>query len=326
MAAAIERFNVQTDELTAILSRIKNQKEKGRQFYKNKARNVIFRLEALCRVYREIHDKKTFDNWYKKFKTLEDILGVLDYHEALYLEFSKYKELKKAADKIYLQKFEEESAYLTELIRNEGWLSGAAIKEFNEFLNAAEWMQEEEDTHAYGLVMCNELDKVVSKYHEGEISPYKLEEGIHEFRRRIRWVSIYAAASNGLVQLRRNQLLEKSLEKYCTPEVISSPFNMMPKQKGLRSSIVIQSAGFYAMSWLISEMGNLKDTGFIYENFLHVMNASGKTNPDLKKKFLATCQSDPLKVCENSEMLIDQFIYHDLIPERVRRDIKRSIG
>ena len=211
-------------------------------------------------------------------------------------------------------------------MREQGWQNGTVLKEFDDFLTSALWKPEEEDTQAFGLVMCNELDKVVSKYHDGELSPYKLEEGIHEFRRRIRWVSIYAMASNGLVQLRENQMLEKELSKYCTPEVVASPFNVMPKQKGMRTSIVIQSAGFYALSWLISELAMLKDTGFRFENFLHVMNASGKVNGDLKKKFLATCQSDPLKVCENAEILMDQFIYRDMIPERVRRDIKRSIG
>jgi hypothetical protein len=324
MTAAAERFTIQIDALIAILSKTKNQKEKGKYFYRNKARDVLFRLEALCRLYREIHDKKLFDAWYKKFKALEDVLGVMDYHESLYLEFAGYKELKTQASKIYLGKFEEEAQYLTEIIREQGWQDGTALSEFREVINHAEWKPEEEDALAYGLVMCNELDKVVTRYREGELNPFKLEEGVHEFRRRIRWVSIYASASNGLVQLRKNEMLRSDLKKYCTPEVVASPFNIMPRQRGLRYSIVVQAPAFYALSWLITELGTLKDDGFRYENFISVMNASGKENPSLRKKFLATCQSDPAAVCENAERLMDEFIYRDMIPERIRRDIKRS--
>jgi hypothetical protein len=324
MTAAAERFTIQIDALSAILSKTKNQREKGKYFYRNKARDVLFRLEALCRLYREIHDKKLFDAWYKKFKALEDVLGVMDYHESLYLEFTNYRELKKQAEKIYLGKFEEESQYLTEILREEGWLAGTALNEFREIVNHAEWKPEAEDALAYGLVMCSELDKVVNRYSEGELSPFKLEEGVHEFRRRIRWVSIYASASNGLVQLRKNDTLQSSLKTYCTPQVIASPFNTMPKQKGLRYSIVIQAPAFYALSWMINELGTLKDDGFRYENLLSLINVSGKDQQALRKKFMATYQSDPVLVCENAERLMDEFIYRDMIPERIRRDIKRS--
>lgn len=325
MNPAIERFSIQIEALNEILAKTKFQKEKGKYFYKNKARDILFRLEALCRVYREIHDKKIFDAWYKRFKTMEDLLGVLDYHESLHNEFSQFKELKKASEKIYLGKFEEEAGYLSEVLRDQGWQAGTLLNEFSAFLHTAEWKSEEEDAAGFGLVMANELDKLVSKYRDGELNPYKLEEGIHEFRRRIRWVSIYATASNGLVQLRSNPALEKQLKTYCTPEVIASPFNVMPKQKGLRHSLVIQSANFYAMSWLISELGRIKDNGFRYENFLTVSNASGKATLELRKKFLATSDTDPVKFGPLAEELMDNFIYRDMIPERIRRDIKRSL-
>jgi hypothetical protein len=325
MTPAIERFSIHVNALNGILAKTKFQKDKGKHFYKNKARDILFRLEALCRVYREIQDKKIFDAWYKRFKMMEDVLGVLDYHESLNNEFSTYKELKKTSEKIYLEKFEEEAQYLSEILKEEGWQDGRLLGEFSSFLAAAEWKSEEEDAAAFGLVMSNEIDKVVSKYREGELNPYKLEEGVHEFRRRIRWVSIYAAASNGLVQLRSNPALEKQFSSYCTAEVMSSPFNVMPKQKGLRHSLVIQSANFYALSWLISELGSIKDDAFRYENFITVSNAAGKTTPELKKKFLLTCNTDPAKFATRSEELMDNFIYRDMIPERIRRDIKRSL-
>jgi len=322
---ALERFIGPINDLQQILTKGRNQKEKGKSLYRNKGRDVLFRLEALCRVYREINDKKFFDTWYKKFKLLEDVLGEMDFNDAMHQEFSKYKELQKHSAKVFLSRFEEEANFLTETIQSGGWQNGSPLAEFNDGLQKVQWKTDEEDRAAFGLVMCQELDKLVSKYREGELDMFRLEEGIHEFRRKLRWVSIYAQAANGLVQLRAEKHIPEEVRKYCTSEVVESPFNVLAKNKAIKNPIYIQSHHFYAMSWMIKKLSVLKDDGFRFEMFKHLCESAGLRDKKLTEKFLKTCEINPDTISATADEIADRFIYVDIIPERIRRDIKRSL-
>lgn len=324
-AFALQRFVKPLNELNALLEKGRYQKDKAIGLYNNDGRTLVFRLEALCRIYREIHDKKFFKEWYRKFKVLEDALGNMDYNESMYKEFSKYKELKTASEENFKAHFDESAVYLSNMLKSDGWSSGECMREFVDGLNSLDWLDAEEDRAAYANVICDELDKLVIKYGNGEINPYELEEGLHEFRRRIRWVSIYAQVSDGLIQLTPVKNIPNDIHKYCTEAIISSPFNTLPKTQKNQHTLNIQSHYFYAMSWLIQYLGDLKDVGIRYECFKELTKQAGIRNIQVNKQFLATCEVVPTDIPSLAEAAIDEFIYRDFIPERICRDLMRSL-
>jgi predicted DNA binding CopG/RHH family protein len=325
MSLAQQRFTAPVEALNVILSKGRYHKDKGMSFYNNKARDVLFRLEALCRIYRTIGDKKFFDKWYKEFKQLEDLLGDMDHNEALWNEFSNYKELKTAAQSNHLEKFTVATTKLTETLQSQGWLNGVKMKSFDDGLNAQNWLTEEEDRIAYGNAICEEFDKVVDKYRNGELNMDHLEEGIHEFRRRLRWISIYAQVSNGLVQLKQVPTVPGSLAKYCTGEIVKSPFNVLPKPAKGQKTLNIQSHYFYALSWLIRHLSELKDTGLRNEAFQLLCKEARVKDKKVMQRFAETCVFDPADISTFAENVVDDFIYTDIIPERICRDIMRSV-
>lgn len=321
---ASQRFTAPIHDLSAILVKCKHQKEKGMGFFRNKSRDVLFRLEGLCRIYRNIGDKKFFDSWYKEFKLLEDTMGSMDHNTSMHLEFFGYKEFKTASLKIFDARFKEEAIYVSDLLRNDGWLNGEKMKEFSDGLAKLDWKEDDDDVVSYGTVFCDALDKVVNKYRNGELDPSRPEEGVHEFRRRLRWVSIYAQVANGMIGLRQVTKVSDDLKKYCTPEIVNSRFNVFEKPANGQRTIIIQSHYFYALSWLIRELSELKDAALRSQAFNEMMVTSSIKDPKLYKKFLATCRYDPNEVASIVEIIIDDFIYKDFIPERICRDVLRS--
>jgi hypothetical protein len=325
MSIAKERLMVYTRELQEILLSAARKREKGQFFYANKGRDILFRLEALTRLYRTIQDKKFFDGWYKEFKALEDTLGALDHGDAMFREFSSYKPLKKSAEKILLSRFNEEMGFLNDTLVNNGWLSGEKLREFESGLESLSWKENEEDLLSFAEGLLTELQKLEEKYRGGELDLYVLEEGLHEFRRRLRWISIYSSAANGAVQLRMVKTMGPEFGKYCIKSVTESPFNMMPRvPKGIRP-IEFQSHYFYAMSWLINLLGELKDVGMRYETFKELNAQLPSADRKLKEQFFAACKHHPDQISALAEMAVDTFIYEDHILERLQRDLLRYL-
>lgn len=326
MSIAKERLLVYSRSLHELLQATSRKRDKATFFYTNKGRDILFRLEALTRLYRNVHEKKFFDGWYKEFKALEDTLGSIDHGDSMYKEFAAYKPLRKSADRIVLARVQEEVGFLNDILTNNGWTNGSKLKEFEEGLASLSWKENDDDCHDFAEGILQELQKLEEKYRGGEIDLYDLEGGLHEFRRRLRWISIYAAASNGVVQLRMVKTMDPSFSKYCVKSITTSPFNVMPKSPKLIRPIEIQSHYFYAMSWLINYLGELKDVGIRYETFKELYDQMPGADRKLKDQFMSTCLHHPDQISGLAEMAVDTFIYDDHILERLQRDLLRYLN
>ena len=80
-------------------------------------------------------------------------------------------------------------------------------------------------------------------------------------RRKLRWLSIYPQALQGCIQLTETDAKDKNLEKYLTPEIVNSPFNKMPAVGKNKYLLMFEKDYFLALSWIISQLGKLKDEG-----------------------------------------------------------------
>jgi hypothetical protein len=120
------------------------------------------------------------------------------------------------------------------------------------------------------------------------------------------------------------------MDIYLTKEVILNPYNKMPPLLIKINPIIIQSANFYSLSWLITESGNLKDEGL---RIICIENAIKETalvfEKDLKKKtkqLAINNHRSPRQIKEEMEILADNFIHEAKVLHRIKRDIKRSIS
>ena len=103
--------------------------------------------------------------------------------------------------------------------------------------------------------------EIVEFTHKTKFHFDNVEADVHELRRKLRWLSIYPQALRGSVQLSKMPQTPGHLIKYLVPEILNSPYNKMPDAGPCKYFLLLNENYFYALSWLIAELGKLKDTG-----------------------------------------------------------------
>lgn len=322
------RFKTYLSTLSNQIDQTAEYPNPGLGFYKSGARNTLFRLEGICRMYRKVADSKKLDKWYKVFKELEDLLGTIDHHESMALEFAQIPELKALSDKIFLERFHAEIDFLGEKLKADNWIDGTRIKSILKDLEELSNMNSKQERETVAVFLIDEMQKLEWQYEEGEIDMRKLEEGVHEFRRKLRWISIYATVLEGGIQLRNVPAIDPHIQAYCTDPIVNSPFNRFPPAIEGREPLVIQSTYFYALSWLIQRLGDLKDAGLRFEAAHELVLASEMSEQNREAFLLQYRQKmefNPLLVLTHAEQAIDNFLQRDLILHKIARDLKREL-
>ena len=93
-------------------------------------------------------------------------------------------------------------------------------------------------------------------------------------------------------------------------------------------ALTVQSTYFYALSWLIRELGNWKDALQLNEELESLLRESTITDPavlsDFRARLRATLPAESAAIPVMAEDAIDDFVYRDRILIRLARDLRRS--
>lgn len=199
-ATQIARFTVWIDILDRSLVGVPLS-EVADRLVATKAREVTFNLQALGRLYAD--QDPMFTTLRKKFKSLED--GIGGYQKWTDLEEEGRKAGKSAA---VLKKLgEERKKALNEL--NKSLISTRFVAENSNIvpyitelraaLKAYKWKSVEDDRNDILQKLIVELEDVKNtKY---DFTHLEIGNGVHEFRRKMRWFSMEARALNGMITL-----------------------------------------------------------------------------------------------------------------------------
>jgi len=263
MHNGLTRFEYYLNQLQALISTAAKQKNPALWLYRNNTRTTLFMLEALAKLYAELHNKKRFIKIKEHFKLLEDTLGAIDYYDSM----AKYLAGLKGIPSVVLNYLQGESREkiqsLNELLVENDWLSTGdnRIVKIHKKLSKADWLKEGDEIKAieefYGQAIYEISEFIQTRgFHFSN-----LETDVHELRRKLRWLSIYPQALRGCIQLGTNKLIPAHLKKYLTKEITTSSFNIMPDAGSSSHVLLLEQNYFYALSWMIAELGRLKDSG-----------------------------------------------------------------
>ena len=257
------RFELYLVKLEALLLQSAKDKNPALWLYTNNARTTLFMLESLAKLYAGSHNKKRFEKIKEHFKNLEDTLGAIDYYNSLAKEFAGDISIP-ATVTAYLQaQTREKIQRLNELLTEEKWIGDKAsrVRKIREKLADTDWKEPKEEL------------KSIFDFYKSSISEIKefmaavgdqfteIEAQVHDIRRKLRWLSIYPQALQGVIQLTDKVKTTDSLLKYLTPEIVHSPFNQMPPPGSHSYFLLLEKKYFLALSWTIAELGVLKDKG-----------------------------------------------------------------
>ena len=281
MKNGLLRFDYYLNQLEELLKKASKQKNPGLWLYQNNARTPLFMLEGLAKLYSGIHNKKKFEKIKAHFKLLEDTIGQIDYYDAFAKEFLTNKKIPATITNYLQAQSREKIQSLNEILAEKDWLGEANIRieKIRKKLSKADWQDEKADVKSIQQFYISAINKILEFINEKDFHFTNVEKDVHEFRRMIRWLSIYPQALRGCIQLSKSKTATpKYLVKYLTKAITGSPYNSLPDAADLKYFLLFDKNHFYALSWMIAELGNLKDNGLKVEVIMEAILQTAKTN------------------------------------------------
>lgn len=259
-------YDLHHQKLEALFLEAKQQENWATWLYINNLRTPMFMLEAASRLCEKIHDDAPcFLKMKEDYKAVEDAIGALDYYSAALKSFESKTTIPKAVKQYLTEKVTEKTAALTDLLEKEGWLTGEKLGEIEQELEAVDFREDAKELQKIAKFYAKGIEKTIEVAYETNFVFGHIEE-VHEIRRRVRWLSIYPQALAGIFQFAKTDAKPTpQMEKYMTDAVKKSPFNVIPTTLSIETPILLSKNHFLTMSWLIAELGDLKDNGLNLE-------------------------------------------------------------
>lgn len=258
-----ERFENYLVQLEALMAQASTEKNAALYLYSHDARTIAFMLEGLSRLYAGMHNKKRFIEIKKSFKSLEDLLGMIDYYDAFVTVFKPDPRVPITVTAYCHEQMNINIAALNAYLVKERWIGKRTnrIRKIRQALKSINWMKPKKETLAIAAFYKSSIEDIKVLGLESEKGFTEIEGEVHELRRALRWLSIYPRALQGVVQLTDTVVEDEGLKKYLTGDIVQSSFNKMPDAAANKRFVLLEKKYFYALSWMISRLGNLKDRG-----------------------------------------------------------------
>jgi len=319
--SAIEFHLDQISDLIRKANLVKNQ---AHFLYKNNLRTPLFMLEAIFRAYRDVYKGYGYKKMYSRVKEVEDAVGRLDYYYYYANEMAANKS-KARVRKYLLEKAKRMEDELKEILSNEGWLDGSVIRKIRKKLTKTVWKTQEDEAAEIRDFYIKAIGSLPKSSRSKEIIFRDMELDVHELRRDLRWLSIYPHAFQGLFQISRTkQKPGGNLLKYRTKEIIRSPFIELPQRFDYPQNIWLNKNNFIALSWIIAEIGSLKDNGLRLEIVGEAMEQTGKSPGKIREQevisFLGKKQDDTKTILKKAADTYRQFLKDKVLDNLVAGD------
>lgn len=261
---AFNPFIIHSQSFQALLDKASHQRNPTLWLFQNNARTPLFMLESLTRLHDQAFDEKLFTKWHKRFKKLEDNFGKIDYYFWLQNEFKSNKQVSKEVVLGFTDKFNKLLEKNNNRLLEKGWFEDR-LADFNSRLLEYSVEYNKEYINELKMALMDEIETIQIFVQKIDFSFTKFEDEVHELRRKLRWLSIYGQSLNGLIQLKPTAKKTKCQINYFTKEIIKSPFNKLPAKPNNTAILEFDHDAFFALSWIINELGKYKDNGLRIE-------------------------------------------------------------
>lgn len=252
-------FQLYCAQLITLFKKAKTNTNPALFLYKNKARVPVFMAESILRVSNKLFEDKQIKEWHSTIKKLEDQLGQIENYIEVLADFSKLKTIKVQQLEYVSGKLDKAVEKLnSKLIKNDFYLDDLTQmnKEFKiNFNDKTIVLKLHEEIRSELMEAC----EFFNQFPKGFTG---MEEQVHELRRKLRWISIYGESFQGLIALKEQKEKYAWDKSFITQKEIKNPFNKLPVSKKINQHIMLNKKAFYALSFMISNLGIIKDKAF----------------------------------------------------------------
>ena len=264
----------------------KNLEQLIEAYRKNDTRGNIFRLEGLLRMFAQHADfSADFEKGYRKIRNFEDSLG--HYIDSLKFQQRAIQLNLPELAGVISKRVHADHEVLTNFLESE-WPTGQEIK----------WKEKYEDRFnqitgdAERKFLVSELTRFINEVQKKKYDLNKLQEGVHEYRRKLRWILLMAQASGGFFKLAESPALDKQYAKYLDGSGIrEASFSKIPELASEKNPCLISRALFEMVTLAVFRIGEAKDSGELVENIAMAYEAFGDTKVEAHRKALKIGQA-----------------------------------
>ncbi len=306
-------FELQLTKIAVLLKEATRQNNPAMWLFLNDLRTPMFMLEALARIYMKVYDSKDLKKCKEQFKAIEDALGAIDHYAAFAKELAKDTKIPATVIDYLKEQTDKKVIELNAILKDENWLNEKKLDKISDTINNTNWKEEEKEISGISKFYLKAIKKVEEFVNETGYEFDNVEEDVHELRRKLRWLSIYPQALQGVFQYKKsNTKPTANLEKYLTEEIIESPYNIIPATIPIQSPLHISKNYFLALSWTIAELGKSKDEGLRVLVVKEALQNTALLNEEEAYsetyKLLGTTQPTLEKLLDKAEIITKTFI------------------
>lgn len=233
-------------------------------------RSAVFELQGLARAFDDYPDKKLAEfaaQVRTESKSLEDALGSVD----------KYKTVNQP------EKMAAANLKAMTLLNGRGWIAtdggpGPIFKNWITTMEKLDWPSDKDDRAWLLGEMADQLKKVENTEYDMNL----LEGGMHEFRRQLRWFSIYASVTDGLLQKTDKGEFACKQDPLPFKEFADPRYVVLKSDPSVRGVCYISTCLYDEIVGVIGVIGKIKDKAEAERA------ATGMDNNDINPPAIAT--------------------------------------
>jgi hypothetical protein len=273
--------------------------EASNQLLLSDARVLFFRMQDQARVYNLAYKKDKnpfFLNYLDLFKKFEDLLGQVDLKASL-LKLSEdlkepelvshFSDLKKKSERDLFSALEDE-------------LSLKKIRK--DLVDYPKWKSPKKDKKIHVSYLVEELERLSNDIKNRKFTDSDIEKGLHELRRRIRWIVIHVQNLNGFTQYNYSLSVSSKVNSFlneltaANPHLTESKYLQMTPSE-VSNPLAISFKVHSILCEIVSTIGSAKDNAekqiYIHEALKELgYSRNAKMNADMKLKALLKINED----------------------------------
>jgi hypothetical protein len=303
----------------------------GHALYTAGGRTPVFMLQGLARIFRKLDlddlntaDAELFDRLRLEAKIVEDVLGQIDYWWVVGQKAAAYK-LPRPVLAWAAQRHVEACGVAATWLEAREWTPHRYLSEpeafepradrFERRLRKLDWPSPKRLRKAWAEFLLSTLTDVDATVDALDLT--RLEEGLHEARRQVRWISVYASALGGQLVLDADAPAPPGWEVYLTPETVGNPFNRLPEPGDDDRPLHMPAPLFYALSHLIDRLGRLKDQAQWTHILAQGLEDTGSAKGRSIESFLGDAAMTPEAAAGGAAQLVRDVLRRDRLLARM---------
>ncbi len=245
-------------------------------------RGYFFSIQGLARIYEDKYPE-TMEPLKEQAKIFEDLIGKL-VDNGIHQKYAQDVGAPAEVVRHLKAQQKENRQELLEALHEHDWIDSdkPRLERWEKKIAKTDWEGPKKDR----MYILEQMFEKVQQLRHKDWDMNELQEGMHDFRRRARWISIYTRTLADLMVMDDRPL--GRWDAILADPVAQSEYAKMPEAETLKFPILIPKPILLTLTKAIEQLGDAKDTGEAQNEWLkEALLATGHADSEAKAHRMA---------------------------------------